>query len=335
MQLACVSASSVAKSAPRRLQKTANAGKRSNLSVARAPGALGMPGNARMNRRMQRNMASITTMATHPSIPDSPSTAKTIVDLAAYGTLSTIDGTHLPLGTYVTYVLDQVGQPILRLRKDAIHTANLMANPRCSLFVQPAEYPAHLLARVTLIGTVEPVSTEIAESAAALHQTLHSGGVGVDEPREDDLYYRMVVDECFYVGQLSGDSAAEVIPGDAYRQAEADPMRTFASTLVKSMNEDRLEDVIRVCAQEKGVSMEDIYYGEMAWVDKKGVYMRASAGSGEKLETIRVAFDRDVVDERDARSALTMIAQVSWEKDKPYNPVPVAVAKEEETAPVA
>ena len=112
-------------------------------------------------------------------------------------------------------------------------------------------------------------------------------------------------------------------------------MRTFASSLVRSMNEDRLEDVIRVCAQEKGVSMDEIYYGEMAWVDKKGVYIRTSGGSGEVLETIRVAFDREVIDERDARSALTMIAQVSWEKDKPYNPVPVTVVKDDEEAAVA
>jgi putative heme iron utilization protein len=270
-----------------------------------------------------RSRANDTCICSASSIPDSPSTAKTIVDLAAYGTLSTLSSDQLPLGTYVTYVLDQVGQPILRLRKDAIHTKNLMKNPRCSLFVQPAEYPAHLLARVTLIGSVEPVSQEIAESAAALHKTLHSGGVGVDEPRDDDLYYRMVVEDCFYVGQLSGDSAAEVVPGDDYRSADPDPMRSFASSLVKSMNEDRIEDVIRVCAQEKGVSMDDVYFGEMAWIDKKGVYMRASLSNGEKLETIRVDFDRDVIDERDARSALTMIAQVSWEKDKPYQPVPV------------
>ena len=43
-----------------------------------------------------------------------------------------------------------------------------------------------------------------------------------------------------------------------------------------------------------------------------------------------IAAIRDVIDERDARSALTMIAQVSWEKDKPYNPTPVAVVKDEQ-----
>lgn len=50
------------------------------------------------------------------------------------------------------------GQPILRLRADAVHTANLKRDAKCSLFVQPGEHPARLLARVTLIGAVEPVS---------------------------------------------------------------------------------------------------------------------------------------------------------------------------------
>ncbi len=270
-------------------------------------------------RRMRMNAAGSS------EVPVSGETARTIVDLAAHGTLSTLSAdTSLPLGTYVTYVLDQVGQPILRLRKDAVHTANLMNNRRCSLFVQPAEYPAHMLARVTLIGTVEPVSEEIAESAAALHKTLHSGGVGVDAPQEDDLYYRMVVDECFYVGQLSGDSAAEVVTGDDYRNSNADPMRMFASTLVTSMNEDRLEDVFRICSQELGVAMDDIYFAEMAWIDKKGVYLRASVGN-EPVQVVRVGFEREVIDERDARSALTMMAQIAWETDRPYTPQPVVV----------
>ena len=115
--------------------------------------------------------------------PSAAETARTIVDLAAHGTLCTLSEDGIPLGTYASYVLDAEGQPILRLRADAVHTANLRRDPKCSLFVQPAEYPTRLLARVTLIGTVEPVSAEVAETAAALHSTLHAGGVGVDAPQ--------------------------------------------------------------------------------------------------------------------------------------------------------
>lgn len=152
------------------------------------------------------------------------------------------------------------GQPILRLRADAVHTANLKRDAKCSLFVQPGEHPARLLARVTLIGAVEPVSeggadqgplgglggggarrgggirrhpspscrrqaaaswdgcpkpssglvqglctlqpanspptnrpraAELADKAAAAHNTLHAGGMGVDAPQPTDLYYRL------------------------------------------------------------------------------------------------------------------------------------------------
>lgn len=261
-------------------------------------------------------------------IPSSAETARTIVDLAAHGTLSTMTEDGLPLGTYVTYVLDQVGQPILRLRKNAVHTANLLRENRCSLFVQPYQYPAHLLARVSLLGTVEPVPEGIAESAAALHKTLHSGGAGVDEPREDDMYYRLVVNECFYVGQLAGNSSAEVIGGDEYREAEADPLRSFAGSLVKSMNADRLEDVYRISSQKLEREIDDIYFAELVWIDKKGIYLKASGNDG-LVETLRVPFERDVEDERDARSALTMMSQVAWEKNKPYTPVPIASGKDE------
>lgn len=180
------------------------------------------------------------------TVPSSAETARTIVDLVAHGALSTVGDDGIPLGTYVSYVLDGAGQPILRLRADAVHTANLGRNPRCSLFVQPGEHPTRLLARVTLIGAVEPVSAELAEAAAAAHGTMHAGGVGVDAPTPSDLYYRLVVDRCFYVGQLCGASTAEVLPGEAYRGAEPDPLRTCAAQVVQSMNVDRLEDVMRI-----------------------------------------------------------------------------------------
>ena len=218
--------------------------------------------------------------------PSAAETARTVVDLVAHGTLCTVGEDGIPLGTYVTYVLDDAGQPILRLRADAVHTANLSRDSKCSLFVQPGEHPARLLARVTLIGAVEPVGpggwvagcwlagwlvwlagrldqakngrshksvqhvlqdsepqagsqrrrlrgrchgstgpsgpgspppppscAELAEQAAAAHNTLHAGGAGVDAPQPTDLYFRLAVDRCFYVGGLNGGSAADVIPG--------------------------------------------------------------------------------------------------------------------------
>ena len=82
--------------------------------------------------------------------------ARTIVDLMTHGTLATVGDDQIPLGTYASYVLDSQGQPILRLRNEAVHTANLLRNPQCSLFIQPDDMPARILARATLIGKVSP-----------------------------------------------------------------------------------------------------------------------------------------------------------------------------------
>lgn len=76
------------------------------------------------------------------------------MDLVTHGTLATVGDDNVPLGTYASYVLDPEGQPILRLRREAVHTANILRNPSCSLFVQPEDMPARLLARATLIGRV-------------------------------------------------------------------------------------------------------------------------------------------------------------------------------------
>ena len=92
--------------------------------------------------------------STSKAEPSSAETARSILELVSHGTLSTLGEDGVPLGTYASFVLDPHGQPILRLRSGAVHTANLLANPRCSLFVQPDMVPGRLLARATLVGQV-------------------------------------------------------------------------------------------------------------------------------------------------------------------------------------
>ena len=72
----------------------------------------------------------------------------------SHGTLATLNEDGTPLATYSSYILEDGGQPLLRLRSDAVHKGNLDRNAKCSLFVQPQDYPARNLARVTLIGKV-------------------------------------------------------------------------------------------------------------------------------------------------------------------------------------
>jgi hypothetical protein len=57
-------------------------------------------------------------------------------------------------------------------------------------------------------------------------------------------------------------------------------------------------------------------HAEMLWVDRLGVHLRAARQDGSPAVDLRVPFVRGVEDERDARSALTMMAQVAWEAQR-------------------
>lgn len=70
-------------------------------------------------------------------------------------------------------------------------------------------------------------------------------------------------------------------------------------------------------------------WAELLWVDHLGVYLRATAQDGSPARDLRVPFVRAVEDEREARSALTMMAQIAWEAQRPYQPQAVPKAPQE------
>lgn len=58
-------------------------------------------------------------------------------------------------------------------------------------------------------------------------------------------------------------------------------------------------------------SLAQMSYAELLWVDRLGMWVRAeAAGHLQGTTIVRVPFYRPVLDERDARSVITMAAQV-------------------------
>ena len=105
------------------------------------------------------------------------------------------------------------------------------------------------------------------------------------------------------------DTRAEVVSGDVYRAAVPDPMRRLAPVLVRQMNEERLEDVLRFC-ESAGVA--DALDVSMLWVDRLGFDARAVLPGGV-VHDVRITFARQVEKEQDAVSQLTLLAQQLWE----------------------
>src|SRR5271155_284633 len=108
-----------------------------------------------------RQHASSGPAAPQPPEPSHAERARTLISLASVGTLSTLSRKHpgFPFGSLMPFALDLAGRPLFLISNMAMHTQNLKATPRCSLFVGQSNVDADPLgtARATLVGVAEPV----------------------------------------------------------------------------------------------------------------------------------------------------------------------------------
>src|ERR1700679_3229342 len=112
--------------------------------------------------------------STGPALPQLPEPShaervRTLVSQVKVVTLSTLSRKHagFPFGSLMPYALDLEGRPLFLISNMAMHTQNLKADPRVSLFVAQAAEGGDPLgaARATLIGPAEPVPQSEVASA--------------------------------------------------------------------------------------------------------------------------------------------------------------------------
>lgn len=58
----------------------------------------------------------------------------------------------------------------------------------------------------------------------------------------------------------------------------------------------------------------------MTWVDRFGFDLRVLIRDPVEVREVRIPFLREVKDDRDARAAITLMAQLSWERERQYVP---------------
>ena len=258
--------------------------------------------------------------------PTSAECAKTLVAIANTGTISTACEDGIPLGTFASYVVSKEGEVILRMRADALHTANVTRDPRCSLYVQPATQPPGVLSRATLIGSLSRLDDDAATKASKQYNETHGENVGVDAVAGSDVYYKFDVDRVFYVGGLGSDKRAEVVSAADFDAALSDPLARIANSVVDAMNGERYEDVMNFARASLPDEAEPAE-ARMLWVDQLGFDVRVitSAGDGAvgKVLDVRVPFPAPATTQQQVLSSLTMLAQVMWEEEKQYQPQPV------------
>jgi putative heme iron utilization protein len=235
-----------------------------------------------------------------PPEPPFAERARTLVHLGRVGPLCTQLHDHRPgspFGSVSPYGVDAGGQPTLLISKLAVHTQNLLADARASLLVAEPGWTGDPLAgaRVTLVGSVEPVADgerkEIREDYLERHPSARSwvdfGDFGFHRLRVAELYY------------VAGFGAMGWVAAEAYRAAAADPLADARAGILAHMNADHADALVLYARAFAAVEAEE---AEMVGIDHMGFSVRARVG--DRSRTVRIGFPRDVTTPEEARRAL-------------------------------
>ena len=233
--------------------------------------------------------------------------ARTLLHRARVGTLATLarrPAGH-PFASLMPYALDEAGRPVLLISSMAVHTQNLRADPRVSLFVSEPGWSGDPLAaaRVTVMGTAVPVPADAAAAARHAYLARHPNAAHwVDF--EDFAFHRIEVADCYFVG---GFAAMDWVDAEAYRDARPDPLADAAPGILEHMNRDHA-DALLTFARVLGRA-PDAEAATMVAVDRLGFRLRIR--SGPRLHGARIPFPREVASADATRRVLIEMLQAA------------------------
>jgi putative heme iron utilization protein len=239
--------------------------------------------------------------AESPAVPEPTyaERARTLVEQNRLGSLSTVSRKHpgWPFGSVMPYGLDPRGRPIFLISTMAMHTQNILAEPRASLLISEATGPDDALGagRITLMGRV----TAVAEADRAVMRERYleryeNAKYWVDY--EDFAFYVMDVFDVYFVG---GFGVMGWVPAEEYLAAEPDPLAGSAGRIISHMNEDHVDAMMMLAKIHAGINATK---AQMTAVDRLGFHLRLTTPEG--MKGARIAFSREVRTAQEAREVL-------------------------------
>ncbi len=241
---------------------------------------------------------------TGPALPQLPEPSyaervRTMVSLQGTATLSTVSRKHpgFPFGSLMPYALDGEGRPIFLISNMAMHTQNLKADPRASLFVAQAATDGDPLgaARATLVGNAQPVPQEELASSRERYLASHENSkYWVDFA--DFGFFRLEIVDVYYVG---GFGVMGWVTAEDYRVATQDPLSEDAQGILAHMNADHVEAMILLASVHAGLAATE---AAMTAVDRLGFHLRLKTAEG--MKGTRINFPREVRTAQETRMAL-------------------------------
>jgi heme iron utilization protein len=222
--------------------------------------------------------------------------ARTLVSRVGTGTLCTLarEPAGHPYGSFVTYGLQNSGDPVFLVSTLAEHTQNLLGDPRASLLVaEPGEGDPLARSRATLLGTCTRLARGQDTEARDAFLSVHRDAAYYAD-FADFAFWRLTVEAMRYIGGYGRMSWVEV---DAWRAAEPDPIASSAAGILGHVNADHAEALVLMCRKMSRAT--DTTAAKMTAVDRYGFEMSATTAEGPR--PIRLAWSAPVTTASDVR----------------------------------
>ncbi|MBB5066329.1 HugZ family protein [Granulicella mallensis] len=233
---------------------------------------------------------------------------RTLVSLSTIATLSTVSlkRAGYPFGSLMPYAIDGSGRPIFLISNMAMHTQNLQADPRASLFVGQAGDGDPLgTARATLVGDILPIPDEEIRDAREIYLSRYENSRSwVDF--KDFGFYRLQPLDIYYVG---GFGVMGWVTAEDYTSARIDPLAESAPRILGHMNTDHIPAMILLAKVHASFHATE---ATMTAVDRLGFHLRLKTAEG--MKGTRINFLREVQTADETRKVLVEMVRAAEEK---------------------
>lgn len=231
---------------------------------------------------------------------------RTVLDHSLRGMLSTFSQKHegYPSGSMVDFACDAYGSPILAVSSLAVHTKDLLANPKCSLLVaKDPEDRTDLI--ITLHGDAISVSEKDREAIRSAYLARHPNAFWVDF---NDFQFLRIEPQAvrYVVGVATASLGSGEFTKEEYRAAEVDPIYQFSKPIASHMNRDHAEDTKLIVQHSTSIPVD---FAQMLDVDSLGFYVKAGC-KGDTFK-LRIPFPRRAADRKDVKTLIVEMLQAA------------------------
>uniref|UniRef100_A0A1J3CIH6 CREG-like beta-barrel domain-containing protein n=1 Tax=Noccaea caerulescens TaxID=107243 RepID=A0A1J3CIH6_NOCCA len=212
-----------------------------------------------------------------------------------------------PFGSLVDFAPDPMGHPIFSFSPLAIHTRNILAEPRCTLVVQIPGWSCLSNARVTLFGDVYPLPENEQEWAHTQYMAKHHQGPS--QQWGNFHYFRMQnISDIYFIG---GFGTVAWVNVNEYEALQPDKIAVDGG----EQNLKELNAIFSKPLRELMSTESEVDDAAIISIDSKGIDIRVRQGAQFNIQ--RLAFEEILGVEtlEEAKSALWKVI----EKGKLHN----------------